>query len=209
MHFPQSTKISCCNDDRQGLIWPSCTWEHFYCANACSCTSHAGATFLQLNKIVKNELISLVQSFPIFSIKQFASHVAWISVPFHSMEESRSAPQAEHPVLSTDHAFPSRPGECRRRVFKLRLTMCPGVLHFSAVKLPSEGKAFFLISPQLLVEAGDDHVHPLSLPSAMDGRSAQGFGHLTIKCCLSSASKWAQNIFYFFFNPLIPSLSLT
>jgi len=36
---------------------------------------------------------------------------------------------------------------------------CAGVLHFAAVKVPNEGKALFLISLQLLVEAGDDHAH--------------------------------------------------
>lgn len=47
--------------------------------------------------------------------------------------------------------------------------MCPQVLHFSAVKLPREGKAAFLIRPELLVEAGGGRARSLSLPSVMDG----------------------------------------
>lgn len=94
---------------------------------------------------------------------------------------------------------PISPGKCQSRVFKLRLMMCPEVLHFSAVKLSSEGKAVFLIRLELLVEAGGGHAHSLSLSFVMHGWSSQGFSQLAIKYFLSSAHNWAQYNFFCLF----------
>lgn len=103
---------------------------------------------------------------------------------------------------------PISPGRCQSRVFKLRLMMCPEVLHFSAVKLPSEGKAVLIICLELLLEAGGGHARSLSLPSVMDGWSSQDFSQLALKYCLSSAHNWAQYNSFVCFNPLFRGFSL-
>lgn len=115
-------------------------------------------------------------------------------IPQHGEEPKQPsgwASGAQHPPRS-----PISPWKVPAQSVQAETYDVPWSASFLCGKFPGEGKAFFLVSLQLLVGAGDGHAHPPSLPSATGGWSSQGFGQLAIKCCLISAYKWAQNIFF-------------